>query len=265
MDRPGQPSTLARTSKPRANRTAQIVLAVVAGVILLGAAVGVGVWIGRQRRPAVRNVSVHVPASPRMTWEILQDEPRVMLLHNFLSPTECAHMIKLGQHGVFKRSTVQGTDNEISPDRTSSSTALTRHQDALVRKIEERAAAVTHLPLANVEPLQVVRYTRAQFYRPHFDYFVPGAEGTDQALQRGGQRVATLFVYLNDLDAKDKGGSTSFPKLGLKVFPKRGTAVYFPNVTTSGQEDPRLLHGGDPPTCSVKHGLNIWIRRHAFT
>ena len=61
-------------------------------------------------------------------------------------------------------------------------------------------------------------------YRPHYDYFDPGEPGTPTILRRGGQRVATLVMYLQE---PEQGGATTFPDVGLEVAPKRGTGVFF--------------------------------------
>lgn len=45
-------------------------------------------------------------------------------------------------------------------------------------------------------------------------------------LKRGGQRVITLFVYLNELLPED-GGATDFPTLNLRMVPKKNSAVYW--------------------------------------
>ena len=40
-------------------------------------------------------------------------------------------------------------------------------------------------------------YKRQAEYRPHHDYFDPAHPGTAHVLQRGGQRVGTLVMYLS--------------------------------------------------------------------
>ena len=195
--------------------------------------------------------------------EMLSDNPRVMIFHNFLSADECQHLIQLAEPRMAP-STVQLEKLETTPDRTSFTTNLKRHETDVVKQVESRAVMFANYPMENLEPLQVVRYQPNQFYRPHFDYFEKGKRGTKEALARGGQRTVTMFVYLNSLPAEETGGATIFPELNLRVKPKAGTAVYFLNVTPDGQEDPRLLHGGEAPKMSTKYGLNIWFRQRAF-
>ena len=56
-----------------------------------------------------------------------------------------------------------------------------------------------------------------------------------------------------------------FPKLELKVSPKARAAITFNDCLPNGQEDPRTLHGGTPPTNGTKIAINIWIRAQSFS
>lgn len=56
-------------------------------------------------------------------------------------------------------------------------------------------------------------------------------------------------------------GYTTFPKLGdLRVHPVAHDAVVFNDCLPNGQEDPRTLHGGSPPSNFTKIAINVWIR-----
>lgn len=209
--------------------------------------------------------ALRIPQLPDTIFvEMLSDNPRVMIFHNFLSADECQHLIQLAEPRMAP-STVQLETLSTTPDRTSFTTNLQRHETPVVKQVESRAVMFANYPMENLEPLQVVRYHPNQFYRPHFDYFEKGKRGTKEALARGGQRTVTMFVYLNSLPVEETGGATVFPELNLRVKPKAGTAVYFLNVTPDGQEDSRLLHAGEAPKMSTKYGLNIWFRQRAFT
>ncbi len=63
-----------------------------------------------------------------------------------------------------------------------------------------------------------------------------------------GLRLATLLVYLNDVDG---GGETWFPVQDLKVRPKRGRVVMFPVGFTHPHE---VL-----PATSTRYILQTWI------
>ena len=120
------------------------------------------------------------------------------------------------------------------PARTSSSTYLPRGATPLVAALEARAASLADLPVEFLEDLQVVRYHPGEFYKEHYD-FLPVTED----VVRWGQRILTVFVYLNDLPPGETGGGTRFPKLGTTIRPAVGTAVKWNNVKPDGTVDSR--------------------------
>mmetsp|Transcript_24344 Transcript_24344/g.71332 ORF Transcript_24344/g.71332 Transcript_24344/m.71332 type:complete len:145 (+) Transcript_24344:2-436(+) len=128
--------------------------------------------------------------------------------------------------------------------------------DPVVRRITERAAYLTGYPYENVEPLQLVKYVEGQKYEPHFDY----GEACDfeENLDKGHRHV-TMLVYLNSVP-DEWGGWTTFPKLQIKMSPQANAAIVFNDCHANGQEDPRTLHGGSPPTNGTKIAINVWIR-----
>lgn len=70
----------------------------------------------------------------------------------------------------------------------------------------------------------------------------------------------TLFIYLSDVD---EGGETDFPRLGLKVAPKKGRAVLWPSVfdDNPNHSDPRSDHGALPVIRGTKYGANAWYHQ----
>mmetsp|Transcript_31414 Transcript_31414/g.104165 ORF Transcript_31414/g.104165 Transcript_31414/m.104165 type:complete len:110 (-) Transcript_31414:23-352(-) len=97
-----------------------------------------------------------------------------------------------------------------------------------------------------------------------------------------GQRVATVLVYLNDLPDGCLGGATRFTQLGgrgpggdigqegLRVRPRRGAAVAWPNVGLGGAPLFETEHEAEPLELPIAHccggeaprkvAMNIWIR-----
>ncbi len=189
--------------------------------------------------------------------------PNVGLLSGLLSDQECDKLIQLSQ-GKLRRSEVvdrsTGT-TEVSAVRTSEGTYFDRGENAVVERIERRIAELTGLPVENGEPLQILRYGVGAQYQAHHDYFDPKDPGTAALLAQGGQRVATVVMYLNDVD---EGGDTVFPDLELSVKPRRGHAVYFEYMNQAGELDARCLHGGAPVTRGEKWIATKWLRQGPY-
>ena len=189
-------------------------------------------------------------------------QPRVVVFGDLLSDEECDGIIGLATKRLARSETVAtGSDgSEVNAARTSDGMFFERCETELIRTVESRIATLLRWPLDHGEGLQVLRYRPGAEYQPHYDYFEPGHVGTPAILRRGGQRVATLVIYLNTPAA---GGSTIFPDIGLDVAPVRGNAVFFsydrPHPAT------QTLHGGSPVLEGEKWVATKWLRQGVFT
>jgi prolyl 4-hydroxylase len=105
----------------------------------------------------------------------------------------------------------------------------------------------------------VLHYRPGAEYKPHYDYFDPAQPGTSTILKRGGQRVATLVMYLN---SPRRGGATTFPDVGLEVAPVKGNAVFF--SYDRAHPVTRTLHGGAPVLEGEKWVATKWLRQGRF-
>lgn len=188
--------------------------------------------------------------------------PNVALIENILSPQECEKLIQLSATKV-KRSEVIEPDGtrQVSAVRTSEGTHFALAENAIVDRLEKRLAALIGKPIDHAEPLQILHYRVGGEYLPHHDYFDPKHDGYAEVLRAGGQRVATLVVYLNDVKG---GGETIFPELDLAVKPSAGSAVYFEYCNSQAQLDARLLHGGAPVLEGEKWIATKWVRQSAY-
>lgn len=188
--------------------------------------------------------------------------PRIVVLGNLLSDDECDALIQAARPRLSRSLTVETRTGgeEINDDRTSRGMFFTQGESELVARIEARIARLVHWPVQNGEGLQVLHYPPGAEYKPHYDYFDPAEPGTPTILQRGGQRVATVVMYLSE---PAQGGGTVFPDVPLEVAPKRGHAVFFsyerPHPST------RTLHGGAPVLAGEKWIATKWLREREFT
>jgi len=187
--------------------------------------------------------------------------PRVVVLGNLLSDEECDTLVEAARGRLARSRTVSTKTGgeEINPDRTSQGMFYQRGENDLVRRIEARLARLTRWPEENGEGLQILNYAPGAEYKPHYDYFDPKEPGTPNILKRGGQRVGTVVMYLNDTAA---GGGTIFPDVGLTVSPKKGNAVFF--SYTEPAPGTKTLHGGAPVIAGEKWIATKWLREGVF-
>jgi prolyl 4-hydroxylase len=188
--------------------------------------------------------------------------PRVVVFGSLLSAEECDELIVMARQRLVRSSVVNvdsGAD-ELHDARTSEGTYFTRGSAPVFQRIEARIAALLDWPLENGEGLQVLRYGVGAQYKPHYDYFDPLHPGMRSILKRGGQRVASIVMYLN---TPHSGGATIFPDAKFEVGAIKGNAVFFsydrPHPMT------RSLHGGAPVTQGEKWVATKWLREGPHT
>lgn len=187
--------------------------------------------------------------------------PRVVVFSHLLSDDECDELIELSRSRLSRSETVatQTGGSEVNEARTSQGMFFDRGENALCARIEQRIATLLDWPLENGEGLQILHYRPGAEYRPHYDYFDPEQPGTPAVLSRGGQRVASLVMYLN---TPLRGGATVFPDVGFDVAPVKGNAVFFsydrPHPAT------KSLHGGAPVIEGEKWVATKWLRERRF-
>jgi prolyl 4-hydroxylase len=187
--------------------------------------------------------------------------PRVVVFGGLLTDAECDTLMAQAASRLVRSETVDNNtgDSEVNAARTSDGMFFERGETPLIKTLEQRIAELLRWPLENGEGLQILRYRPGAEYKPHHDYFDPIHPGTPRILERGGQRVGTLVMYLN---TPEGGGATTFPDVGLEVAPVRGNAVFFSydraHVST------KTLHGGAPVTAGEKWVATKWLREGVF-
>ncbi|KAL1148938.1 hypothetical protein V6Z11_A10G159200 [Gossypium hirsutum] len=202
--------------------------------------------------------------------EIISWSPRIIVLHNFLSNEECDYLRAIARprlqvSTVVDVKTGKGIKSNV---RTSSGMFLspTDKKYPMIQAIEKRISVFSQIPAENGELIQVLRYEKDQFYKPHHDYFSDTFN-----LKRGGQRIATMLMYLSD---DVEGGETYFPMAGtgdcscggktvkgMSVKPIKGDAVLFWSMGLDGQSDPNSIHGGCEVLSGEKWSATKWMRQ----
>ncbi len=213
------------------------------------------------RFPAVGNVISTPDRQVRVSTRLFK--PVVAVLDDLLSAEECDELIRLSRIKL-QRSTIvdPATGKEaVIEERTSHGAFFTKNETVFIATLEKRIAATMHWPAENGEGLQILNYQVGGEYKPHYDYFPPADPGSAVHLATGGQRVSTLVIYLNDVEA---AGETQFPEVGLSVIPKKGAAVYFEYCNSKGQVDPLSLHCGVPVAVGEKWIATKWMRQGRY-
>ena len=211
-----------------------------------------------------------LPDRPVMRLNLLHQSPPVLAIENFFTKEECDTVKEVAL--VTERS--GRIDNQDSgPVQVQSATFSALAQSkrtstswfcyySQVPVLLAKAQKVLGIPtLEQMEEPQIVRYKVGEEFSWHYD------EVPSNQLKNGGQRVATLLVYLNDVE---KGGGTVFRDLcdgntgeKLTMKPKQGSALLFFPAYRDGRPDDRTLHKGEVAG-DEKWIIQMWIHEHSY-
>jgi prolyl 4-hydroxylase len=178
----------------------------------------------------------------------------LLIVQNFLSPSECAGLIALIDDNARPSTLYAGT--EIDGFRTSFSCDL-NPAEPLVALIEARISALTGLDPRYGEALQGQRYSPGQQFKPHHDYFHVSEPYWEAERLNGGQRTWTGMIYLN---APEGGGETNFPKAGLCLNPQPAMLVLWNNMKDDGSPQDNSIHEGCAVLAGTKYVVTKWYR-----
>ena len=181
--------------------------------------------------------------------ERLSDRPDLRMFRRLVTADECKYLIQTAEP-LFKPSMVYNDAGEEIRDTIRTSDGAGFYwlaEDPAIHAINRRIARATGTDYDQGEPLQVLRYSPGQEYRPHFD-FLQGDENP---------RPLTALIYLND---HYEGGATRFVKTGHEVRGETGDVLVFGNSADGKTRDPLAEHAGMPVTAGRKYLATRWIR-----
>ncbi|XP_051721211.1 prolyl 4-hydroxylase subunit alpha-2-like [Ctenopharyngodon idella] len=183
---------------------------------------------------------MYAPVKEEVEW----DEPRIIRYHDIISDREI-EILKNISRPQLSRSRIRHLG--VSKFRTSQSVFLEEDNTVLAR-ISQNIADITGLSMESAESLHVQNYGIGGRFEPHYD-----------AWDDENGRTATFLIYMSDVEI---GGATVFPKVGVALKPKKGSAVFWYNLLKNGRVDLDTQHAGCPVLVGNKWVANKWI--HEF-
>lgn len=195
--------------------------------------------------------------------EAFSDAPRIAVVRRFVSGEICDWLIGLGAPHLRAAEVFDAASGESVEyvGRTNrSAELLLARSDVVLGFVRSRIAALAAVPIAGLEPSQILHYEVGQEFRAHHDFLDVRIPALASEVAARGQRAITVLIYLNDAY---QGGHTAFPRLGRSFRGRRGDALIFWNVGEDGSPDGRTLHAGGAPTKGEKWLFSQWIRIRA--
>ena len=190
------------------------------------------------------------------------DDPLVWVVDDFVTAEERQHVLDLAVDRMDGAKVSRLGQNAASEKRTGRVGWIKHDETPIVRTVVKRVGDLVGLPVTHAESLQVVHYGETQQYKPHFDAWDTSTPKGKEKTRRGGNRLVTALIYLNEVEA---GGATGFPKLEVEVEAVPGRLCLFHDlVTGSSDRHPHSLHGGLPVEAGEKWACNLWFREHRY-
>jgi prolyl 4-hydroxylase len=214
-------------------------------------------------------VEMNVPTDRApMKLRLIHQSPPVLAIDNYFTLEQC---IDVQEVAVPPPSTNQQQEQEAVQVESATFSSLAQSKRtstswfchyAQVPTLLAKTNHMLGIPLDLMEEPQIVRYKTGQEFSWHLDE-VPTAQ-----LANGGQRLATLLIYLNTVQ---EGGGTIFRDLKdrdgdpLTMRPVQGTALLFFPADANGKPDDRTLHKGEVVTLDdEKWIIQMWIHERQY-
>mmetsp|Transcript_19240 Transcript_19240/g.41892 ORF Transcript_19240/g.41892 Transcript_19240/m.41892 type:complete len:433 (-) Transcript_19240:86-1384(-) len=220
----------------------------------------------------VENIAVDggMTGGSPMKLRILHNSPPVLAIDNFFTDEECEEYIRISSQPCDEdvddadSSAALMVDSKTFALSTATRTSTTWfcHYRQVPTLLAKASRLLDNLPLERMEEPQLVRYRTGEQFSYHCDE-VPAPQ-----LGNGGQRVATLLVYLKTLEG-DRGGATIFRDLKdaggkrLGMRPVKGSALLFFPAFANGTPDDRTLHKGEIAIDEKMIG-QIWVHERRY-
>lgn len=179
-------------------------------------------------------------------------------VNDVLSDTECDEMMKLIDSRLRPSTVSDETDSCLVTDyRTSQTSDLHYFDDPLYLEIDRRIVDTLGLYSFLGEIMQAQKYEPGQYYREHWDFFMPTSKEYKIYCEWMGQRTWTAMIYLNDVE---QGGETYFKHLKLRIKPKKGMLIAWNNLYRNGLPNLKTMHEACPPISGNKYIITKWFR-----
>jgi len=178
---------------------------------------------------------------------------------NIITAEEARYILEKSKDNFSDSLVMSGYETSIR----KSQTCWLSKSDTMIRRIIQRVCDIDNNSIEYAEDLQVVKYQPSGYYNEHHDSCCDENDTCKDFLKRGGNRVVTMVIYLND---EFEGGATKFIKLNKEIKPDKYSGILFYSMNKNKDKCHSLsMHAGLPITSGEKYIANVWIREKKFT
>jgi prolyl 4-hydroxylase len=197
--------------------------------------------------------AINVPNAKRLESSSIE----LYTAEGFLDAAQCAELVELVRVALRPSTISTPPSGESDQYFRTSRTCDLAGSHAAIARLDAKIAGAMGIDPRLAEVSQGQWYEVGQEFKPHTDFF------KDYELERYstpvlGQRTWTFMIYLNEPGG---GGATRFADVDLTVEPRLGMAVFWNNLTASGEGNNFTRHQGMPVTAGTKVIITKWFRR----
>jgi prolyl 4-hydroxylase len=179
-------------------------------------------------------------------------------IKNAITTDQSKELIEIAERHLIKMTTL---GKETEGYRSAQGTWVDKNLELSIY-IKSIISDCANLPIENMENLHIVKYQVGGEYKEHHDFFFPNEDYYErECTNRGGQRLKSALIYLND---DFEGGETHFPKLNKIIKPEINKMVIWDNINEDNSLNYDSLHAGLPVKSGVKYICIVWIRENKF-
>lgn len=191
------------------------------------------------------------------------EEYNLVVVDDVLPPAMCRRIVGSALQGIWAPSTVAGRaakhphGQRLRGGRNSFTLCHGDYPAWVVRCLDdlaERLRSMLGIRPQNLEPWQVTRYAKGQWFDFHLDC---GCWRDDAS----GERRRSVLLYL---ETPKRGGTTLFRALNLEVRPVVGRLVVWNNLLPNGNCNHAMVHASLPVTEGNKTILTTWERERRY-
>ncbi|HAJ77323.1 MAG TPA: hypothetical protein DCM64_12840 [Gammaproteobacteria bacterium] len=134
------------------------------------------------------------------TGRKINADPLVYVFEDFLQELEIEQLLAAAKPKM-KQALVSAAKTGVESDGRSGSNCWIPHgYNQVIEDLSLRIAEVVGVSLDNAEAFQALYYGETEEYAPHFDAWDATTERGQRCMSRGGQRMVTCLLYLNDVE-----------------------------------------------------------------
>lgn len=197
--------------------------------------------------------------------ETLYDRPVIRRIAGAIPQELCDYIVGSAATGLQPAAWFNPQSNQWEADplrHCMTRIFLPIDQPLTISAVTARMAVTAETSVDCGELPTVLFYKPGQEYQPHLDVMPEEIAASEVEAARGGQRVKTAVLYLND---DYSGGEIHFMRADKTLTPKKGAIVVYDNLLGDGTIDEQALHEGRPVTLGEKWVMSLPIRGGAFS